>query len=161
MISMICSVGKNLELGKDNDLIWHFRDDLKYFKEVTMGHTVVMGLSTYYSLPGKLPGREMVVLSPDMNIDGVINMHSIEEVVDKYKDAPEEVFIMGGASIYRQFLPYASKLYLTEIDDECLDADVYFPEFDKKCWKKKILRKNNENTIKYKMCLYEKKEKDR
>jgi dihydrofolate reductase len=160
MISIICSVGKNLELGKNNDLIWHFSKDLKYFKNVTMGHTVVMGLNTYYSLPGNLPGRKMIVLSPDANIEGVENLRSIEEVVDRYKGTEEEVFVMGGASIYRQFLPYADKLYLTEIDDECTDADVYFPEFNRRKWKKKTLKKDMENDIQFKMCLYEKREKD-
>ena len=67
---------------------------------------------------------------------------------------------MGGASIYRQFLPYADKLYLTEIDDECPSADVYFPEFNRRKWKKKTLKKDMENDIQFKMCLYEKREKD-
>ena len=115
MISMISSVGRNRELGKKNSLIWHFKEDMKFFKNTTMNHTVVMGLNTYNSLPGDLPGRHIIVVSfdPVPDVDYVTN---IESIVEKYKDSEEEIFICGGASIYKQFLPYASKLYLTEID---------------------------------------------
>ena len=156
MISMISSVGKNRELGKKNGLIWHFKEDMKFFKNMTMDHTVVMGLNTYKSLPGDLPGRHIIVVSFE-SVDGVECVNNIESIVDKYQNSTEEVFICGGASIYRQFLPYASKLYLTEIDASDNEADTFFPEFDKKEWKKTLLDKYNQNDIDFKMYLYERK----
>ena len=154
MISMICSVGKNRELGKKNGLIWHFKDDMKFFKETTMGHKAIMGLNTYKSLPGDLPGRHIIVVSfdPVPNVDYVTD---IESIVKKYKNSEEEIFICGGASIYKQFLPYANKMYLTEIDDSDNEADTFFPEFNKNEWKKSLLEEHSQNDIDFKMYLYE------
>ena len=110
-ISMIACVGKNLELGKNNDLIWHLPNDLKYFKKVTSGHVVVMGKNTFKSLPKILPNRKNIVLTfPDDSEkfpDEVEVYHSIQEFLEAYKDFPEEIFIIGGASLYKQFLEYA------------------------------------------------------
>ena len=156
MISMISSVGKNRELGKNNDLIWHFKEDMRFFKETTMGHTVIMGYNTYKSLPGDLPGRHIIVVSFDQ-VDEVETVNGIEPIIKKYKDSLEEVFICGGASIYKQFLPYADKLYLTEIDAEDNEADTFFPEFDKEEWNKTLLEENNQKNIDFKMYLYERK----
>ena len=157
MISMICSVGRNYELGKDNKLIWHIPKDMKFFKEMTMGHVVVMGRKTYESLPGDLPGRKMVVLSSSKKIENVTVVSSIEEILDKYKDSSEEVFIIGGNTLYKEFIKYADKMYLTEIDDECNDADTYFPKFDNGKWNKKIIYEGVYKDIKFKMCEYIKK----
>ncbi len=156
MISMISSVGRKRELGKKNDLIWRFKKDMKFFKDTTMGHTVIMGYNTYRSLPGDLPGRKIIVVYPD-KIDGVETVNGIEPIIKKYRNSKEEVFICGGASIYTQFLPYADKLYLTEIkaiDDE---ADTFFPKFIKKDWKKTIINRCEEKGIEFVMCLYERK----
>ena len=156
MISMIASVGKNMELGKNNNLIWHFKEDMKFFKETTMGHKVIMGRKTYESLPGNLPGREMVVISTK-TVDGDVTvLNDINSIVDKYKNSQEEIFIIGGASIYKEFLPYASKIYLTEICAEDLAADTFFPSFKKDDWNKEIISENVENNIQFKMCLYQK-----
>ena len=156
MISMIASVGKNMELGKNNNLIWHFKEDMKFFKETTMGHKVIMGRKTYESLPGNLPGREMIVISTK-TVDGdVIFFNDINSIVDKYNNSKEEIFIIGGASIYKEFLPYASKIYLTEICAEDLAADTFFPTFNKDDWNKEIISENVENNIQFKMCLYQK-----
>ena len=156
MISMISSVGKNRELGKNNDLIWHFKEDMKYFKDTTMNHKVVMGYNTYRSLPGDLPGRHIIVIT-SRELDGVDTANNIEVIVDKYQNSEEEIFICGGASIYSQFLPYASKLYLTEIDACDNEADTYFPEVNKEEWKRKLLKKGQSNDVGFKMCLYERK----
>ena len=156
MISMIAAIGKNYELGKNNNLIWHFKEDMKFFKDTTMNHKVVMGRKTYESLPGALSGREMIVVSTRI-VDGVKCYNNINKIVDKYKNSDEEIFICGGASIYREFLPYADRLYLTEIDSSDKDADTYFPEFNKKEWKKKLLTKHEQNDITFKMYLYERK----
>ena len=156
MISMIASVGKNMELGKNNNLIWHFKEDMKFFKETTMGHKVIMGRKTYESLPGNLPGREMIVISTK-TVDGDVTvLNDINSIVDKYKNSQEEIFIIGGASIYKEFLPYASKIYLTEICAEDLAADTFFPSFNKDDWNKVIISENVENNIQFKMCLYQK-----
>ena len=156
MISMISSVGRKRELGKNNGLIWRFKKDMKFFKDTTMEHTVIMGYNTYKSLPGDLPGRKIIVVFPD-KLDGVETVNGIEPIVKKYKNSEEEVFICGGASIYTQFLPYADKLYLTEIKATDSEADTYFPKFIKKEWNKTIISKCEENGIEFVMCLYERK----
>ena len=157
-ISIIACVGRNLELGKKNDLIWHLPNDLKYFRKVTSGKTVVMGRRTFDSLPGVLPKRRNIVLQmPDeKNINGVEIFNDIPSIIDNIKNE-EEVFIIGGASIYKQFLSYANKLYLTEVDDECLDAEVYFPKFNKDDYYREIVGNNEDNGIKYQFVIYNKK----
>ena len=155
-ISIIACVGKNLELGKNNDLIWHLPNDLKYFKNVTSGKTVIMGRRTFDSLPGILPKRRNIVLQlpNESNIEGVEIFNDIPSILEAVKDE-DEAFIIGGASIYRQFLEYASKLYLTEVNEKCLDAEVYFPKFDKRKYKKTIVGNNEDNEIKYNFVIYE------
>ena len=155
-ISIIACVGKNLELGKNNDLIWNLPNDLKYFKKVTSGKTVIMGRRTFDSLPGVLPKRRNIVLQlkDESMIDGVEIFNSIPDILDNIKDE-EEVFIIGGASIYKQFLPYAKKLYLTEVNNTCKDPDVYFPKFDKRKYKKTIVGNGEDNNIKYNFVVYE------
>lgn len=155
MISIISSVGRNRELGKNNDLIWHFKEDMKFFKNMTMNHKVVMGYNTYKSLPGNLPGRHIIVVS-SKTIEGVDTVNGIGPLIKKYQNSEEEIFICGGASIYRQFLPYADKLYLTEIDAEDSNADTFFPEFDKNDWEKTLISKFQQNDIRFVMLLYKK-----
>jgi len=155
MISMISSVGKNRELGKKNNLIWHFKEDMKFFKDTTMDHTVIMGLNTYNSLPGDLPGRHIIVVS-FVPVDGVEYVNDIESILERYENSEEEVFICGGASIYKQFLPHANKLYLTEIDAEDDEADTFFPEFDKSEWNRTEISEYMQDGISFKMYLYEK-----
>ena len=156
MISMISSVGRNGELGKKNGLIWRFKDDMKFFKETTMGHKVVMGYNTYKSLPGDLPGRHIIVVSLD-EIPGVETVNGIEPIIKKYKESDEEIFICGGASIYRQFIDYADKLYLTEINATDDEADTFFPKFKKRDWKRTLIEKHIDKNIAFKMYLYERK----
>ena len=156
-ISMIACVGKNLELGKNNDLIWHLPNDLKYFRKVTSGKTVIMGRRTFDSLPGILPKRRNIVLQQPSEklINGVEIFNDIPSILENVRDE-DETFIIGGASIYKQFLPYADKLYLTEVDAECLDADVYFPQFDKSLYQKEIIASEEDNNLKYQYVLYKK-----
>ena len=130
MISIIAAIGKNNELGKDNDLIWHIKEDLTNFKRITMGKKIVMGAKTYKSLPKKLEGREYIVLSHSLkNIENGTVFSDFDKLLNYLQSLDEEVMIIGGASIYKTFLPYADKLYLTEIDAS-EDAQVYFPEVD-------------------------------
>ena len=155
-ISIIACVGKNLELGKNNDLIWHLPNDLKYFRKVTSGKTVIMGRRTFDSLPGILPKRRNIVLQlPNENIiDGVEIFNDIPSILETVKEE-DEAFIIGGASIYRQFLDYANKLYLTEVDEKCSDAEVFFPKFDKRKYKKSIVGNNSDNGVNYNFVIYE------
>lgn len=133
MITMIAAVGENRELGKGNDLIWNLKDDKKFFRATTSGHTIIMGRKTFESLSGLLPNRHHVVLTTNKAYahEDVEVVHSVDEVLEKYGKCEKECFIIGGGEIYKLFLPYADKMYLTEIQDECHDAEVFFPEFDK------------------------------
>lgn len=140
-ISMIAAVGKNLELGKNNDLIWHFKEDMKFFKETTMGHPVIMGRKTFESLPKTLPGRKNIVIStnPEYKADGAEVVTSVEEAIKLAEEENTDAFVIGGGRIYTEFLPYADNLYLTEINAECPDADTYFPDFNKSDYIKEIV----------------------
>ena len=155
-LSMIAAVGKGNELGKNNGLIWNIPNDLKFFKEKTIGKTVVMGANTFHSIGKPLPQRKNIVIT-HQNIDKVLIYKSIREFLIDYKNKTEEVFIIGGASIYKEFIDYVSTMYLTEIDASDKEADTYFPEFNKQLYEKIILDKNEENGIKYTHTMYKKK----
>ncbi len=156
--SIIAAIGKNNELGKDNDLIWHLKEDMKFFKETTMGHPVVMGRKTFESLPKVLPGRTNIVLSRSNDFpEEVLVFKNIDELNDYYKNNNEEIFIIGGASIYNKFINLSDKLYLTLIDAECKDADTYFPSFDENDYYKEVLSEVHEEDICYKHVLYKRK----
>lgn len=131
---MIAAIGKDLELGYKNQLLCHLPKDLKHFKETTSGHTVIMGRKTWESLPKKpLPNRRNIVMTnSSQNIAGAEVAHSLAEVVEMTKDE-NEVFVMGGASVYELFMPYCDKLYLTKIVSN-FEADVFFPEIDMEKW---------------------------
>ena len=154
MISIIAAIGKNNELGKDNNLIWHIKGDLAHFKELTMHKKIVMGASTYKSLPKKLEGREYIILSKSLkNIEDAQIYSNFDDLIEFLNTLDEEIMVIGGASIYKLFLPYAEVLYLTEIEAEA-EADVYFPEFDQSKYTKTLSEENIENNIKYKFVTY-------
>lgn len=156
-ISMIAAVGKSLELGKNNDLIWHFKEDMKFFKETTTGHTVVMGRKTFESLPKALPNRRNIVISSnkDYVAEGAEVVTSLDEALKIIEN--EDAFIIGGGAIYKAFLPYADKLYLTEIDAFCDDADTYFPVFNKSEFnKREVIANYDIDGIKFSHILYKK-----
>ena len=146
-VSLIAAAGLNNEIGKDNKLPWHIPDDLKNFKALTSGKVIVMGRKTRESLGCKpLPNRHHVILTrkqggvPD--IDGVLNlkgdMGSVIELLKKEvveKDYPKEIFIIGGAEIYQQALPYADKIYLSRVEVKVVGADAFFPEIDRDVFK--------------------------
>ena len=158
-ITMIAAIGKNRELGKNNDLIWHLKEDMKFFKDQTMGKPIVMGRKTFESLPKLLPGRKHIILTKQkLDVpEEVLLFHNKEDVLDYIKSYQEEVMIIGGASIYKEFLEDSNKLVLTEIDDEDKTADTYFPYFDKEEWLKEELSTEEENNIKYKHIMYTRK----
>lgn len=135
-ISIIVAVAENNAIGKDNKLLWHISDDLKRFKKLTTGHIVIMGKKTFDSLPnGALPNRTNIVITDDINdkFEDCIMAYSIEDALDK-SDDNKEIFIIGGGSIYKQFLKYANKLYLTKVH-KSFEGDVFFPEIDINEWK--------------------------
>lgn len=157
MISIIAAIGKNRELGQGNDLIWHIKEDLKNFKNLTMGKYIVMGKNTYESLPKHLEGRKYIVLSSSLSeIENGLLFNDFNKLLEFIKDVDEEVMIIGGASIYKLFLPFADKLYLTEIDSE-EKADVYFPDFNKEDYKCNVVSTNEVDGLKYSFVIYERK----
>ena len=153
MISIIAAVGKNLEIGKDGNLLWSIPNDLKYFQKLTTGKTIVMGRKTYESIGKPLPNRKNIVLTRKN-----IKINDVEVVNNKNKilNIKEEVFVIGGESIYNKFLPYASNIYLTEIEDE-KDADTYFPEFNKDLYNKETIKKERYKNLNYSFVVYRKK----
>ncbi len=128
-LSLIVAVASNGAIGKKNQLLWHIPEDLKYFKELTMGHHIVMGENTWLSLPVKpLPGRTSVVLSYDLPESEQYRVfRNIPDTLNFIKQQNDSCFIIGGASIYRQFVEYAQKLFITWVDAVFEDADAFFP----------------------------------
>lgn len=134
-IKIIVAIGRDGSIGKEGNLIWNLPGDLKRFKSITMGYPVVMGRKTWESLPKKpLPGRLNIIMTrnKDFKAEGALICHSVDEVL-KSIDA-DEIFIIGGAEIYRMFLPFATKLLLTMVEDECPEADAVL-EIDFSEWK--------------------------
>lgn len=137
MLSIIVAKAKNNVIGKDNSLIWHLPEDLKRFKQITTGHTIIMGRKTFESLGRVLPNRHHVVLCNDMTMN--INNENVEvlediSMLDKYIKSNEENFVIGGATMYRLLMPYCTKMYITEIDKD-FEGDVSFPEINENEWK--------------------------
>lgn len=154
-ITLIAAIGKNNELGKDNKLLWHLKEDLNFFKEQTIGKEVILGRKTLESLPKLLPKRKHLVLT-HQNLEENEQLqvfHSIEELQKYLQDKDEEVVVIGGAKIYQEFLPKANKLILTEIDDS-KDADAFFPTFNKEEWQKELLCTHQDNGITYSHIIY-------
>lgn len=134
--SIIVAVAQNNAIGKNNQLLWHISEDLKRFKKITAEHAVIMGKNTYFSLPFKpLPKRRNIVISDiaGEEIPGCIMAYSIEDAIDK-ADSENENFIIGGASVYRQFFKIAQKLYITRVHSN-FEADTFFPEIIETEWK--------------------------
>ncbi len=134
-ISIIVAIAENFAIGKNNDLLFHLPNDLKRFKQITTGKTIIMGRNTLLSLPKwPLPNRRHIIITdnPDDNFSGCETVFSIKEAIEKVKEE-KEAFIIGGGMIYRQFYPIAGKLYLTLIH-QSFDADVFFPEINYNEW---------------------------
>ena len=155
-ISMIAALGKNRELGKGNELLWHIPDDLKRFRSITSGHPCIMGRKTFESivaiLKKPLPNRTNIVITrdKDWNYDGALPIDSIEEAIQLAKRKPggDEVFIIGGAQMYELGIGYADKLYLTLIDAS-KDADSFFPDYAASFKKKVYEEEKKWNGLKY------------
>ena len=158
MLSIIVAKAKNNVIGKDNKLLWHLPKDLKRFKELTTGHTIIMGRKTFESLGRVLPNRKHIVLSnnPDFKVkdENVKIVHSIDEI-KTYIDDKEENFVIGGAMIYNLLMPYVTKMYITEIDKD-FEGDSVFPPVDLNKWKETNRIKNQDENIEYDFVDYEK-----
>ena len=158
MISIIVAIAENHAIGKDNKLLWHISEDLKRFKKLTSGHKVIMGRNTYLSLPFQpLPKRTNIVITdnPDEVFEGCEMVFSIKEALKKCLSG-EECFIIGGASIYSQFMPLADKLYITRVHKP-FEGDTFFPEIDENIWKlesKPEAQKMDDGSFKYTFEIY-------
>lgn len=138
MISLIAAVAQNHAIGKDNQLLWHLPEDMRYFRETTRGKTVIMGRKTWESLPPAfrpLPGRRNIVVTRDRQYvaDGATLTYSLPEAIATAGD-DGETFVIGGADLYRQALPLAQRLYLTEVAEPCA-GDAFFPEIPAAEWR--------------------------
>lgn len=155
MFSLIAAVGKNNELGKNGELIFHIKEDMKFFREATTGHKIVMGRKTWESLPGKLPNRTNIVISRH-NFDGPDEIiHDLDDFIAKNKDTSEEIFVIGGGMVYVEFLKYAKNIYLTEVDSEDKEADSYFPDFDKSQYKRVIIKEGKADDLTFVISKYQ------
>ncbi len=155
-VYLIAAIGRNNELGKDNGLIWRFKEDMKFFKETTMGSAVIMGRKTFESLPKALTGRRNIVITsnPDYHPEGAETVHTVSEALSIVGDS--DAYIIGGGRVYAEMLGLCDALYLTEIDDECDTADTYFPLFDKDKYDKEIINEYTADNIKFSHVVYRK-----
>ena len=159
MLSLIVAISDNYVIGKDNKIIWHIPEDLKRFKELTTGHTIIMGRKTFESLGKVLPNRRHIILTRDMDYtvenENVQIVHEIEKL-DEYLDDKEENFVIGGAIIYRQFMPKVEKMYVTKIHEK-FEGDAYFPIIKEEEWdviERQEGIKNEENPYNYEFITY-------
>src|SRR5512137_992267 len=136
MISIIVAISEDYGIGKNNELLWHIPEDLRRFKKLTMGQCIIMGKKTWESLPRRpLPGRKNIVLTdiPGESIEGCLTSYSVEDALSK-GTGNGDIFIIGGGSVYRQFMPVADRLYITHIHKKAA-ADTFFPEISPEEWK--------------------------
>lgn len=155
MVNLIVAIGVNNLIGKGNDLPWHYKEDLQYFKEKTLNKTVVMGEVTFYSIFNRnkklLPNRKMVVatFNKDFHHEGVEVTHDLEKYL---KETTEDVFIIGGSQIYKASLPLVDRLYITHVNKE-YEGDIYFPVIDYSLFNKISQRDSGDLSF----CVYERK----
>ncbi|MFD6207975.1 dihydrofolate reductase [Peribacillus sp. NPDC060253] len=137
MISLIVAMDQNRVIGKNNQLPWHLPADLQYFKKVTMGHPIVMGRKTFESIGRVLPGRENVIVTrnQDFKAEGCVVLHDILQIKTYADNSDQEVFVIGGAEIFKEILPVTDRLYITEIH-ETFEGDTFFPLINEKEWDK-------------------------
>lgn len=158
-ISIIAALAKNRVIGKDNKLPWNLPQDLAHFHKLTMGKPVIMGQKTFESIGKHLPGRKNIILTKDNNFQPAdcVVVHSIGDALT-VADEAAEAMVVGGASVYAQFLPLADRLYLTLIDAD-IEGDAYFPEFNWSDWKEVERTENlpdKDNPYKYTFITLEK-----
>lgn len=156
MLSLIAAIGKNRELGRDGQLLFHIKEDMQFFKDTTQGHKIVMGHRTWDSLPGKLPGRTNMVISHHEVPGADLTISDLPQFIADYATSNEEIFVIGGGMVYAHFLPYAQHLYLTEIDAHA-NADTFFPDFNPTDYTREIIKKGSQDDLAYVIAKYTKK----
>nr|WP_275441487.1 type 3 dihydrofolate reductase [Psychrobium sp. MM17-31] len=147
---MIAAMAQDRVIGKDNKMPWHLPEELAYFKKVTMGKPIVMGRNTFESIGRPLPGRQNIVVSrnPDLVIDGVDVVNSVEQAIEAAQQC-DELMIIGGAMLYEHMLPKADILYLTQIDLQA-EGDAYFPDYTQYDWEKsEVLQHDSKSGLKF------------
>lgn len=133
MLAIIVAISENNVIGGDNKLLWHIPEDLRRFKEITSGHTIIMGRKTFESLPGILPNRQHIIITRDKNYSvdnsNVEVIHSLSDVMHRYSNAHESAFIIGGGEIYKQVIHSVDKIFLTKIFSD-FEGDTTFPQLN-------------------------------
>jgi dihydrofolate reductase len=157
-VSLIVAMARNRVIGADNKIPWHLPNELKLFKSLTMGHHIVMGRKTYESIGRLLPGRTTVIVTrqKDYAMPGAIVAHSIAEAVAAC-EGDDEIFVIGGADLFRETLPIADRLYLTTVDAEP-EGDTFMPEFDESAWKEtsaQAFEKDEKHAYAYRLAVLE------
>ena len=154
-IFLIAAVDKNLAIGKNGKIPWHIREDLQYFKKNTLNTTVIMGRATFDSIGKPLPDRNNIVMTKSpSNRKGVIEVSDVKSALKEAEKISKKISIIGGESIYKEFMPIANKLLLTEIDIVIEEADTFFPIQKKEEWIEKSRIKSTENGIEYSFVEY-------
>jgi dihydrofolate reductase len=161
MISFIVAMDDTGAIGKNNNLPWHLPEDLKFFKRVTMGHPIAMGRKTYESIGRPLPGRENVIITrnPAYTCEGCTVFYSVSDFIAWCERSMDEIFVIGGAEIFKETFEFADRLYITHIHHE-FSGDTFFPEFAQSDWEIKSRTqgiKDEKNPYHYEFCLYERK----
>ncbi|MBO0958262.1 dihydrofolate reductase [Neobacillus sp. MM2021_6] len=161
MISFIVAMDDNRAIGKNNQLPWHLPEDLKFFKRVTMGHPIAMGRKTHESIGRVLPGRENIIITRqlDYKCEGCTVFYSVEEFVKYSHKQDDEIFVIGGAEIFKETFPFVDRLYITDIHST-FDGDTFFPEFALGDWKLTSSEKgvrDEKNPYDYEFMIYERK----
>ncbi len=157
IVTIVVAISENHAIGKDNKLLWYLPKDLKHFKDITTGHTVIMGRKTYDSVGKPLPNRRNIIITRQaITIEGCEVVSSLESAIDLCK-SEQEVFIVGGAEIYKQAMKLTDRIYLTIVNKE-FEGDSFFPEIDMPEWKE-IFREDHEpdekNKLPYSFITYE------
>lgn len=157
-LSLIVAMARNRVIGADGKIPWHLPGELKLFKELTMGHHIIMGRKTYESIGRLLPGRTTVIVTRqrDYRVPGAIVVHSLAEAIAA-TGGDEEVFVIGGAEIFREALPLADRIYLTTVEAD-VPGDTFMPQFDRAAWREQSSRSfpaDERNRYAYTLAVHE------
>lgn len=156
-LTLIAAISSNQVIGYNQTIPWKIPEDIKYFRETTMGQTIVMGRKTYESIGKPLPGRKNIVITSSIKeIRGVQIINSSQELLENIKNIKNEIFIIGGQKVYEEFLPFANKMHITEIDLK-INGDSFFPVWNRSEWKEisRTPKKNTEAKINYSFVVLE------
>ena len=155
-IILIAAVDKNLAIGKDGKIPWEIKEDLKFFRENTENTAIIMGRATFDSIGRPLPKRKNIVMTKTFKgREGVIEVNSSKDALEQAKSYSEKINIIGGEYIYKEFLPLATKLLITEIDIEVISPDAFFPEWDMSQWKEISRKQSFENGLNFSFVEYQ------